>query len=97
MVADPILAGLIADVEAATARLARYVAGTKPVADPEQSGEAWPAYADHPDLIEVTVATERSRVSPGTIRRWCRDDGIGRKYGNDWYVSRKRLAERLER
>lgn len=88
------MAALLAEAEAAVARLRAYVFRGD-VANPAVPPLAWPVLPDDPDLISVAAAAERSRQSVGTIRRWCRHDEIGRKYGKDWLVSRARLAARL--
>lgn len=93
-IADPTLASLLAELRDVNDRLQRYLAGSD-MAVTRCPGE-WPALADDLDLISVAAAAERSRQSTGTIRRWCRDDGIGRKYGKDWLVSCSRLASRLD-
>ena len=92
---DPTLAGLLAELQDVNDRLQSYRASQSTAAS-RHPGE-WPVLPDNPDLITVAAAAERARQSAGTIRRWCRDDGIGRKYGKDWLVSLARLGARLDR
>lgn len=48
---------------------------------------------DKREGIPLNVAAERAGKSPGTIRNWCIEHGIGRRVGGgQWIVSRVALA-----
>ena len=44
------------------------------------------------DWIEIGAAAQRFNRPKDTIRRWCREHGIGRKSGGNWQVSAQRLS-----
>lgn len=92
-IADPVLAALLDELTDVNERLQRYLAGGLVLAAPPAA--IWPAMADDPELISVEAAAVRARSSPRTIRRWCENAGIGRKYGKEWRVSRPRLMALL--
>lgn len=45
------------------------------------------------DLVPAKVIAKELRRSAETVRRWARDQGIGVKIGDAWFVSRKRLED----
>ena len=52
---------------------------------------------DKREGIPLNVAAERAGKSPGTIRNWCIEHGIGRKVGGgQWIVSKVALAMFLD-
>jgi hypothetical protein len=46
-------------------------------------------------LIEVCTAVERFGWPSDTLRKWCRENGVGVKRGGRWLVSVPRLQRRL--
>lgn len=48
-------------------------------------------------LIAPCEAAERVGVDDSTIRRWAREDGIGRKQGGRWRISPERLKHHVAR
>lgn len=48
------------------------------------------------ESISVAAACVRSGRSGNTIRNWCRDFGIGRKIGGEYFVSRPALEMQLD-
>jgi hypothetical protein len=52
---------------------------------------------DKREGIPLNVAAERAGKSPGTIRNWCIEHGIGRRVGGgQWIVSKVALAMFLD-
>jgi hypothetical protein len=52
---------------------------------------------DRREGIPLNVAAERAGKSPGTIRNWCIEHGIGRRVGGgQWIVSKVALAMFLD-
>lgn len=52
---------------------------------------------DKREGIPLNVAAERAGKSPGTIRNWCIERGIGRRVGGgQWIVSKVALAMFLD-
>lgn len=52
---------------------------------------------DKREGIPLNVAAERAGKSPGTIRNWCIEHGIGRRVGGgQWVVSKVALAMLLD-
>ena len=52
---------------------------------------------DKREGIPLNVAAERAGKSPGTIRNWCIEHGIGRRVGGgQWTVSKVALAMFLD-
>jgi hypothetical protein len=52
---------------------------------------------DKREGIPLNVAAERAGKSPGTIRNWCIEHGIGRRVGGgQWIVSKVALAMYLD-
>jgi hypothetical protein len=92
---DPILAGLLADIETAQERLRLYLAECGRLPSAPNDAEAWPASASHPDLLPTRQAARRAGCSTDTIGRWCRQDGIGRMYGKRWRISVSRLQAKM--
>ena len=95
LIPDPILAGLLADIEAAQGRLRAYLAECGRTPAPAVDAEAWPLSASHPDLLPPRQAARRAGCSTDTIGRWCREHGIGRMYGKRWRVSVWRLEAKI--
>ena len=94
-VADPMLAGLLADLREAHEALNRYLDASRQAPPPCESFAPWPESASDDALLTVEDAAERAGVSRDTIRRWCRLDKIGRLYGAKWRVSHSRLSARI--
>ncbi|OPH84128.1 hypothetical protein [Nitrobacter vulgaris] len=52
---------------------------------------------DKREGIPLNVAAERAGKSPGTVRNWCIEHGIGRRVGGgQWIVSKVALAMFLD-
>ena len=41
--------------------------------------------------LTLRQAADRARRSPGTIRNWCESEGLGRRIGGKWCVSKVAL------
>ena len=46
---------------------------------------------DHGEALTLQEAAARAHKSPGTIRNWCESEGLGRRIGGKWYVSKVAL------
>ena len=46
---------------------------------------------DHGEALTLQEAGDRAKKSPGTIRNWCESEGLGRRIGGKWYVSKVAL------
>lgn len=46
--------------------------------------------------LSLQQAAVRARKSPGTIRNWCESEGIGRRVGGVWCVSKVALEMYLD-
>lgn len=51
---------------------------------------------DHAEALTLQAAADRSRKVAGTIRNWCESEGIGRRVGSKWYVSKLALEMYLD-
>ena len=51
---------------------------------------------DHAEALTLQEAAHRSKKVAGTIRNWCESEGIGRRIGGKWYVSRVALEMYLD-
>ncbi|WP_267359841.1 MULTISPECIES: helix-turn-helix domain-containing protein [unclassified Methylobacterium] len=96
--ADPGLTDLIERAQAAqsvaqTAQSAvwAYITECQQGAGAGVEPDHWPLSANHPDLLTVAQAAARAGRHVDTITRWCRERGVGKKYGGRWRVSIRRL------
>ena len=48
------------------------------------------------EALTLKQAAERAQKSPGTIRNWCESEGIGRRVGGVWCVSKVALEMYLD-
>lgn len=46
--------------------------------------------------LTLQQAADRAQKSPGTIRNWCDSEGLGRRIGGKWYVSKVALEMFLD-
>jgi Helix-turn-helix domain len=46
--------------------------------------------------LTLQQAADRARKSPGTIRNWCESEGLGRRIGGKWCVSKVALEMYLD-
>jgi Helix-turn-helix domain len=51
---------------------------------------------DHAEALTLQEAADRSKKVAGTIRNWCESEGIGRRIGGKWYVSKVALEMYLD-
>ena len=51
---------------------------------------------DPAEGLTLQQAADRARKSPGTIRNWCESEGLGRRIGGKWCVSRVALEMYLD-
>lgn len=48
------------------------------------------------ECLTLQQAAVRARKSPGTIRNWCEGEGLGRRIGGKWCVSKVALEMYLD-
>jgi len=46
--------------------------------------------------LTLQQAADRAKKSPGTIRNWCESEGLGRRIGGKWSVSKVALEMYLD-
>lgn len=46
--------------------------------------------------LTLQQAADRAKKSPGTIRNWCESEGLGRRIGGKWCVSKVALEMYLD-
>jgi hypothetical protein len=46
--------------------------------------------------LTLQQAAERAKKSPGTVRNWCESEGLGRRIGGIWCVSKIALEMYLD-
>ena len=65
----------------------------------EVGGDAGTGEDDFADaaMVDLGAAAARFAVEKDTLRRWCRDEGIGIRRGGRWTVSVPRLRRHLGR
>lgn len=51
---------------------------------------------DHAEVLTLQEAADRARKVAGTIRNWCESEGIGRRIGGKWSVSKVALEMYLD-
>lgn len=51
---------------------------------------------DPDEALTLKRAAARARRSPGTIRNWCESEGLGRRIGGKWCVSKVALEMYLD-
>ena len=51
---------------------------------------------DHGEALTLQEAAARAKKSPGTIRNWCESEGLGRRVGGKWCVSKVALEMYLD-
>jgi hypothetical protein len=51
---------------------------------------------DADEVSTLQQAADRARKSPGTIRNWCESEGVGRRIGGKWCVSKVALEMYLD-
>ncbi|MET4487640.1 helix-turn-helix domain-containing protein [Bradyrhizobium sp. LA7.1] len=51
---------------------------------------------DPDEVMTLQQAAARARKSPGTIRNWCESEGLGRRIGGEWCVSKVALEMYLD-
>src|SRR5262245_28381727 len=47
------------------------------------------------NLLDVCSASARFGYPPDTLRKWAREEGVGRKVGGRWLVSIEKLQARI--
>jgi hypothetical protein len=48
------------------------------------------------EVLTLQQAADRAKKSPGTIRNWCESEGLGRRIGGKWSVSKVALEMYLD-
>jgi hypothetical protein len=48
------------------------------------------------EVLTLQQAADRAKKSPGTIRNWCEAEGLGRRIGGKWCVSKVALEMYLD-
>ncbi|UPJ63519.1 helix-turn-helix domain-containing protein [Bradyrhizobium sp. 191] len=48
------------------------------------------------EVLTLQQAADRAKKSPGTIRNWCESEGLGRRIGGKWCVSKVALEMYLD-
>jgi len=51
---------------------------------------------DHKEVLTLEEAAGRAHKTAGTIRNWCESEGLGRRIGGKWCVSRVALEMYLD-
>src|SRR5262245_24000144 len=86
---------LLARIDAIMAELAELRAAVAATA-----GTIVPPNEDAADLadgnlLDVCAASSRFGYPPDTLRKWAREEGVGRKVGGRWVVSIEKLRARI--
>ncbi len=76
---DPVLARLVQDVDAATAALKAYVAGSSP--------------SEADDLVSLKDAEREFDRSNDTLRRWASQEGLGELVEGRWHIRRSMVRQ----
>lgn len=80
-VTDPTLVRLTAEVDRAVAALRAYVGGAPAGPEPQ------------PDLVSLKDAQAEFRKSNRQLRRWAKEEDLGRLVEGQWYLSRSLVLQ----